>query len=84
MFLSNFQRSLAAVIVGNLIYFSLSPLLPPALHHGFSDVGTGRFHISMGKFDWGLLIDFAICTALYILFGILWSGKKRERQNTPS
>ncbi len=77
MFLSNFQRSLAAVVVGNLVYFSLSLVLPPVLRHGVTRYG-------IGKFDWGLLIDFAICTALYILFGILWSEKKRESQKTHS
>jgi hypothetical protein len=82
MFLSNFQRSLAAVIVGNLIYFSISPLLPPALHHGFSEIRTGKIHISMGKFDWGLLLDFAICTTLYIVFNMLWSDKRREGPKT--
>ncbi len=76
MLLSNFQRSLAAVVVGNLIYFALFPLLPQVLQHAFTGVATGKLHISMGKFDWGLLLDFAICTALYILFGLLWSDKK--------
>jgi branched-subunit amino acid transport protein AzlD len=78
MLLSNFQRSLAAVIVGNLIYFALFPVLPQVLHHGFSDMTAGRFRISMGKFDWGLLLDFLICTALYIVLGMLWSGKRRD------
>ena len=75
--LSNFQRSLAAVVVGNLIYFALFPVLPPILRHGVS-------HFGVGKFDWGLLIDFAICAGLYVLFGVLWSEKRRERQNTHS
>ena len=82
MLLSNFQRSLAAVIVGNLIYFALSPLLPPVLHHGFSEVGTGGLHISMGKFDWGLLLDFAVCAVLYIFLGHIWPEKKQGRQKT--
>ena len=80
MLLSNFQRSLAAVVVGNLIYFALFPVLPDVLHHKFSDFTAGRFHISMGKFDWGMLLDFLICAALYILFGLLWSGKKGQRE----
>ncbi|MGZ4813786.1 MAG: hypothetical protein ACXVZV_00150 [Terriglobales bacterium] len=75
--MSNFQRSLAAVVVGNLIYFALFPLLPPVLRHGITRFG-------IGKFDWGLLVDFAICTALYILFGVLWSEKKGEGQKTES
>jgi len=78
MLLSNFQRSLAAVVVGNLIYFALFPVLPPVLRHGITKFG-------IGKFDWGLLIDFAICTALYILFGVLWSDKKgHSEQKTQS
>jgi len=76
MLLSNFQRSLAAVVVGNLIYFALSPLLPPVLRHGFIT------NFGIGRFDWGLLLDFAICTALYILFGALWSTKKGEGQKS--
>ena len=76
MLLSNFQRSLAAVVVGNLIYFALFPILPQVLHHAFSDFTAGKLHISMGKFDWGMLLDFAICTALYVLFGLLWSKKE--------
>ena len=82
MLLSNFQRSLAAVVVGNLIYFSLFPILPQSLHHAFSNVGLGSYHVSMGKFDWGMLIDFLICAALYILFGALWSEKKQQGSKT--
>jgi hypothetical protein len=75
MLLSNFQRSLAAVIVGNLVYFALFPVLPPVLRHGISRFGVG-------KFDWGLLLDFLICAALYILFNLLWSDRRRERPKT--
>ena len=75
MLLSNFQRSLAAVVVGNLIYFALFPVLPPVLRHGITRFG-------IGKFDWGLLIDFAICTALYILLGHFWPEKKQEDPKT--
>lgn len=71
MLLSNFQRSLAAVIVGNLIYFALFPVLPPALRHGITRFG-------IGKFDWGLLIDFGICTVLYIVMGHFWPAKKQD------
>ena len=72
MLLSNFQRSLAAVIVGNLIYFALFPVLPPALRHGITRFG-------IGKFDWGLLIDFGICTLLYIVMGRFWPAKKQDQ-----
>jgi len=84
MLLSNFQRALAAVIVGNLIYFSLYLVLPPVLRHGITRVPIGGLTVPVGRFDWGMLIDFAICTALFILFGALWSGKKREGQKTHS
>jgi len=75
MLLSNFQRSLAAVVVGNLIYFALFPLLPAVLQHGITRFG-------IGKFDWGLLIDFAICAALYVLLGHFWPEKKQDDPKT--
>lgn len=45
---------LAAILLGNLIYyFSLVPHLPEALRHeGF-------------QIDWGMLVDFAVCVAVY-------------------
>jgi hypothetical protein len=65
----NFQRSLAAILLGNLIYFALlMPILPPVARHG-------------RMIDLGLFIDFAICAALYILFGRLLPEKKRAREN---
>ena len=78
MLLSNFQRSLAAVIVGNLIYFALFPVLPQVLHHRFSDFAAGKLRISMGRFDWGMLLDFLICAVLYILLGLVWPAKKQQ------
>jgi hypothetical protein len=84
MFLSNFQRALAAVVVGNLIYFSLSLVLPPALRHGITRVGIGDLTVAVGRFDLGMLIDFLICAALFILFGALWSKKNQESQKTHS
>jgi Kef-type K+ transport system membrane component KefB len=74
MTLSNFQRSLAAVLLGNLIYFAiLMPILPPIARHGISH--------GMPQIDLGLVIDFVICAALYILFGRWLPEKKRARQN---
>jgi hypothetical protein len=72
MTLSNFQRSLAAVVLGNLIYFAvLMPILPPVARHGIS---LSRPHI-----DLGLVIDFVICAGLYVLLGRLMPEKKRAR-----
>ncbi len=45
---------LAAILLGNAIYFfSLVPHLPEALRHQRS------------QFDWGMLVDFAVCVAVY-------------------
>lgn len=71
----NFQRSLAAVLVGNLIYFALlMPILPPIARHGIS--------LSTPRIDLGLVIDFVICSILYVLFGRLWPEKKRTPRNS--
>jgi len=72
MTLSNFQRSLAAVLLGNLIYFAvLMPILPAFARHGIS--------YRTPRIDLGLVIDFAICAALYVLMGRLMTEKKRAR-----
>lgn len=71
----NFQRSLAAVLVGNLIYFALlMPILPAVARHGIS--------LNRPQIDLGLVIDFVICSALYVLFGRLWPEKKHVRTNS--
>jgi hypothetical protein len=41
------------VLAGNAIYFLLTPHLPEAARH------------TLFKEDWGLLVDFAICTAVF-------------------
>lgn len=74
MTLSNFQRSLAAVLLGNLIYFALlMPILPPIARHGIS--------LQTPRIDLGLIIDFAICAGLYVLLGRFMPEKKHTRQN---
>jgi purine-cytosine permease-like protein len=66
----NFQRSLAAVLLGNLIYFALlMPILPPVARHN-------------RQWDLGLLIDFVLCAVIYVGFGKLLPEKKRTRQNS--
>lgn len=52
--LKNFLDALAAVLAGNAIYFLLMPHLPRAMRH------------SLFREDWGLLVDFAICTILFV------------------
>ncbi len=61
----NFLDALVAVLAGNAIYFLLMPHLPPAIRH------------SLFKEDWGLLVDFAICTAIFIAVKY---ARRREEQ----
>ncbi len=69
----NFQRSLAAVLVGNLIYFVIMPALPPVARLGLWTKGP--------RVDLGLIIDFVVCSILYVLFGRIWPEKKRARNS---
>jgi hypothetical protein len=62
--LTNFLDALAAVLAGNAIYFLLMPHLPRSMRH------------SMFKEDWGLLVDFVICTILFVAIKLLF----RRRQ----
>ena len=50
----NFLEALLAVVAGNAIYFLLMPHLPPAARHAWL------------KEDWGLVVDFCICTAIFV------------------
>ncbi len=72
MSLSNFQRSLAAVLLGHLIYFALlMPILPAVARHGIS--------LRTPRIDLGLVIDFVICAVLYVLLGRIMPEKNRAR-----
>jgi hypothetical protein len=52
--IKNFLDALVAVLAGNAIYYLLMPGLPSVARH------------RLFKEDWGLLVDFAICTAIFI------------------
>ena len=52
--MKNLLDALVAVLAGNAIYYLLTPHLPAAVRHG------------LFKEDWGLLVDFAICTAVFV------------------
>ena len=53
--MKNFLDALAAVLAGNAIYYLLMPHLPAvARHRLFTE-------------DWGLLLDFAICTVIFVV-----------------
>ncbi|HEY6249177.1 MAG TPA: hypothetical protein VI685_04405 [Candidatus Angelobacter sp.] len=47
--------ALAAVLIGNAIYWFLMPYLPQRGRH------------APGRLDWGLLVDFWICVLIYNL-----------------
>jgi hypothetical protein len=60
----NFWRSLAAVLIGNALYFACSPFLPLAARHNTSG------------FDLGLVVDFWFC--LVVMGALeLWCRHKR-------
>jgi hypothetical protein len=52
--MKNFLDALAAVLAGNAIYFVLMPHLPRVMRH------------FLFKEDLGLLVDFAICTIIFL------------------
>jgi hypothetical protein len=51
--MKNLLDALVAVLAGNAIYFLLMPHLPTVARH------------ALFKEDWGLLVDFAICTVIF-------------------
>jgi hypothetical protein len=59
----NFLDALLAVLSGNALYYLLMPHLPAVARHG------------LFKEDWGLLVDFAICT---IIFAAVKYGRREE------
>jgi hypothetical protein len=64
----NFLISLAAVLLGNAVYFGIMPYLPPAAQH--------RAY----QFDLGLVIDFWLCLVFFGLLHLL--ARRRERQRS--
>jgi hypothetical protein len=49
----NFLDALVAVLAGNAVYFLLMPHLPLVARH------------SLFREDWGLLVDFCLCAAIF-------------------
>jgi hypothetical protein len=52
--MQNFLDALLAVLAGNAIYYLLMPHLPQAIRH------------RLFREDLGLLVDFAICTLIFV------------------
>jgi len=51
----NFLHSLAAVLVGNAVYFLLAPHFPRSIQHAWA------------RIDVGLLVDFAFCVVALLV-----------------
>jgi hypothetical protein len=65
-------KQLAAIVIGNAIYFLLlTPHLPPAAQH------------RPDKLDLGLLVDFWICVVVYGIFELI-ARRRRESSRPPS
>ena len=46
-------KYLIAILLGNALYFALSPYLPPAARHAAQ------------RLDWGTVVDFWFCVLVY-------------------
>lgn len=61
------REAIAAVLIGNVVYFALLPWLPVwAQHHRF-------------QFDWGVGVDFLFCLAIYAFLRALGTSRVRRR-----
>jgi hypothetical protein len=69
-FSRNFLISLAAVVLGNAIYFLLMPYLPPSAQH--------RSYRLLP--DLGLLIDFWLCVAIYGVIRLVFPPHAQHSQ----
>ena len=59
-FPGGWRRSALAILLGNLIYFASINYLPPELRH------------QPNSLDWGLLVDFLVCVAVFRLSYLVW------------
>ncbi len=64
--LRNFWKSLAAVLLGNAVYFLLMSHFPPAARH------------APNHLDLGLLIDFWFCVAAYGVIDLAQRLRRRR------
>jgi hypothetical protein len=65
-FALQFAKSLAAILVGNLLYLLLMPWLPAVMRHRLYTV------------DFGLVVDFFLCVLVWVLFNLLTSSRVRR------
>ena len=58
--MGRWAKALLAVLLGNLVYFTLMPKLPvPARHVPF-------------RLDLGLVVDCSVCTVVFLLVSLVW------------
>lgn len=69
--MKNFLDALLAVLAGNAIYFLLMPHLPMAARH------------RLFRQDWGLLLDFIICAAIFATVKMVRARERGERRPGP-
>jgi hypothetical protein len=63
-----FFIALAAVVIGNAIYFALTPVLPQNARH------------AAFKLDWGLVLDFWICVVVFNLLLMIFKAKSKTHR----
>ena len=61
--MQRWARALLAVLLGNLVYFTLMPKLPVSARH------------VPFRLDFGLLIDCCLCTVAFVLVTVLWRDR---------
>ncbi len=68
----NFWKSLAAVLLGNAVYFSVMSQLPPAARH------------VPNRIDLGLVVDFWFCLVAYGAIDLLLRRRTRRHRESRS
>ena len=58
-------KALLAVLLGNLVYFTLMPKLPRSARH------------VPFRLDLGLLVDCCLCTVAFLLVNLAWRRRGR-------
>ena len=65
-------KFLVAILLGNGLYFALSPHLPPAAQN------------AAGRIDWGTVVDFWFCLAVYGLLELgAFINRSRNEKSAP-
>ena len=65
---SGLGETFLAVVLGNIIYFASSPLLPAALQH------------ELFRPDLGLLLDFLVCAAVFYVVRLVRNRSLKQEE----